>query len=67
MTSDLSIGLRFFYRGTSLIRKRLLLGPAAGLCLRHYGGPRGGGLFHMSEVPLYPTIDHSPDQLDVSA
>jgi len=24
-----------------------------GLCLGPYGGPRGGGLFLMSEVPLY--------------
>ena len=26
--------------------------PTLGLCLGPYGGPRGGGLFLMSEVPL---------------
>ena len=39
--------------GTSLMRERLLLAPStAGLCLEPYGGPRGGGRFLMSEVPL---------------
>ena len=41
-----------WYRGTSLIRNTPLLGPTVGLYLGSYGGPRGGGLFHMSEVPL---------------
>ena len=36
------------YRGTSLIRHRLLLGPYSMVVL-------GGGLFLMSEVPLYDT------------
>jgi len=31
------------YRGTSLIRNNPLLGPYR--CLRHFGGPRGGGCF----------------------
>ena len=41
------------YRGTSLIRNRAPLDPTVGLCLGLYVGPRGGGLFLMSEVPLY--------------
>ena len=28
-------------------------GPTMGVYLGSYGDPRGGGLFHMSEVPLY--------------
>jgi len=38
------------YRGTSLIRNPP---PVVALGLGPYGGPRGGGLFLMSEVPLY--------------
>jgi hypothetical protein len=41
------------YRDASLIRRRLPLGPATGICLEPCGGPRGGGVFFMSEVPLY--------------
>ena len=41
--------LAAMYRVTSLIRKRLPLGPYS--CLRSYG--LGGGRFLMSEVPLY--------------
>ena len=44
------------YRGTSRIRNRVLIGPYSRTmpkALRwYYGGP-GGGLFLMSEVPLY--------------
>ena len=36
------------HRGTSLIRNTSLLGPYLG----SYGGPSGGGLFLVSEVPL---------------
>ena len=32
---------------------RFLGAPTVGLCLGPYGGPREGGLFLMSEVPLY--------------
>ena len=40
------------YRGTSLIRNAPLLGPYSRLYLGSYGGPRGEGLFLMSEVSL---------------
>ena len=33
------------YGGTSLIRKRTLLGPYRSLCLGSCGGPRGVGVF----------------------
>jgi len=36
--------------------------PTVGLCLWPYGGPRGGGLFRMSEVPLYLCPPFSCDQ-----
>ena len=42
------------YRGVSLIRNRPPLGPYSSIRLGPCGGPRGGGLFLMSEVPLYP-------------
>jgi hypothetical protein len=40
------------YRGSSLIRKTPSWDPAVGPNLGSYGGPRWGGLFLMSEVPL---------------
>jgi len=40
------------YRGTSLIRKRLPLGPYSGRMPRGLGWSYGGGRFLMSEVPL---------------
>ena len=42
------------YRGTSLIRKRLPLGPYSRPIPRALWWSMGGGLFLMSEVPLYP-------------
>ena len=33
------------YKGTSLIRNRLPLGPYSSICLGSYGGPGGGGRF----------------------
>jgi len=44
------------YWGTSLIRN-CNLPSTVGLCLGPYGGPRGGGVFLMSEVPLYGSRD----------
>ena len=45
------------YRGTSFIRNSALLGTYGRTpCLGPYGGPRGGGLFLMSEVPLYSKV-----------
>ena len=41
------------YRGTSLIRKRKLLGPYRRPMARVVEGSQGVGLFLMSEVPLY--------------
>ena len=42
------------YRGTSLIKHPPLLRPyGRTIYLGSFGGPRGGGLFLMSEVPLY--------------
>ena len=51
------------YRGNSLIRNSPRIGPYGGPRgtsltrnsphIGSYGGPRGGGLFLMSEVPLY--------------
>ena len=46
------VELAFEYRGTSLIRNRPTQDPTVGLCLVPWGGPRGWGLFLMSEVPL---------------
>ena len=43
-----------WYRGTSLMRPPPPVGPYSSICLGPYGGPWGGGLFLMSEVPLYP-------------
>ena len=40
------------YRGTSLIRKRLLLGPYSRTMPRVLGGSKGVGRFLMGEVPL---------------
>ena len=41
------------YRGTSLARRRTPLGPYRRPMPRVLGGTQGGGLFFMSEVPLY--------------
>ena len=41
------------YRGTSLIRNRPPLGTYSSICLGPHGAPSGGGLFLMSEVPLW--------------
>ena len=41
------------YRGTSLIRNRAPLGPYSRNMSRALWWPSGGGLFLMSEVPLY--------------
>ena len=42
-----------FDRGTSLTRNRLLLGPYSRAMPRALWWPLGGGLFLMSEAPLY--------------
>ena len=42
-----------WYRGTSLIRNSAPLGPYSGTMPRALWWPWGGGLFLMSEVPLY--------------
>ena len=39
------------YRGTSFIMTASSLDPKVGLCQGPYGGPSGGGLFLMGEVP----------------
>ena len=41
------------YRGTSLIRNRASLAPYSRIMPRALWWPYGGGLFLMSEVPLY--------------
>ena len=41
------------YRGTSLIRNNPLLGPYSRSMSRAIWWPWGGGVFLMSEVPLY--------------
>ena len=41
------------YRGTSPISNSIPLGSYSSICLGPSGGPRGGGRFLMSEVPLY--------------
>ena len=41
---------------TSLIRNSPPLRPYSSICLGPYGGPRGGGQFLMSKVPLYRCI-----------
>jgi len=41
------------YRGTSLIRNSAPLGPCSGTMPRALWWPQGGGLFRMSEVPLF--------------
>ena len=43
------------YRGTSLIRKCIFLGPTVGLGFEHYDGP-GGGAFIISEEPMYDSV-----------
>jgi len=43
------------YRGTSLIRKRLLLGPYSKTMPRVLRWSGGGRRFLMSEVPLHAT------------
>jgi len=57
--------MRPIYRGTSLIRNRPRLGPynTCSICIGPYGGPRGGGRFLMSEVPLcwVPLQSHEVD------
>ena len=42
------------YRGTSLIRDRRPRGPSSRLMPRALWRSDGGGLFVMSEAPLYP-------------
>ena len=44
------------YRGTSLIRNSTSSETYSSICLGPYGGPRGGGLFLMIEVPLQPLL-----------
>ena len=46
-------GFDLIYRGTSLIRKRLTLGPYSRTMARVLWWPWEGGLFLMSQVPLY--------------
>ena len=41
------------YRGTSIIRNNAPLGPYSRNMPRALRRPQGGGLFLMSEVPLY--------------
>ena len=41
------------YGATSLIRKRLPLGPYSSICLGSYGGPKGGGSFLWAKHPCY--------------
>ena len=43
------------YRGTSLIRNSVPPGPYSRNMPRAHGGPRGGGLVLMSDVPLHLT------------
>ena len=50
---SLAFGVR--YRGASLIRKRILLGPYRRPMPRVLGGSWGGERFLMGEVPLYGT------------
>ena len=45
---------RLLYSGTSLIKKRLPLGPYSSICLKPYGVPSGGGaqdLKGLEDVP----------------
>jgi hypothetical protein len=44
------------YKGTSLIRKRYLLGPSSRPVPKILGRSWGGGRFLMSEVPLYRIV-----------
>ena len=46
-----------WYRVTSLIRKRTPLAPYSKTMPRALWKPQGGGLFLMSEVPLYNTYN----------
>ena len=49
--------IRFlFYRGTSPVRKRLPSGPSSRDMPRALRWSYGGGLFVISEVPLYRTL-----------
>jgi len=47
------------YRGTSLIRNSASLGPYSRAVLRALWWSSGGGLFRMSELPLYPLAEGS--------
>ena len=49
--SDFGMPLWIKYRGTSLIRKRTLLGPYRSLCLKSWGGPWGVGVFVWARYP----------------
>ena len=49
------------YKGPSPMRKSLPLRSYSSICLGPYGGPRGGGFFRVSEVPLSPPPAHSVD------
>ena len=42
--------------GSSLVRKRLPLGPYGSICLGSHGGPRGGGHFLMGAVHVHVAI-----------
>jgi len=48
------------YRGTSLIRSNLTLGPYSATMPRALWWSGGGGLFLMSEVSLYLTSKKTP-------
>ena len=50
--------------GTSLIRNSPLLRPySRTMPLETHGGPRGGGLFLMSKVPLHKEVTSKRDDL----
>jgi hypothetical protein len=55
---SLSFGVSGPYRDTLLIRNSAPLGPYSRTMPRALWWSQGGGLFHMSEVPLY-YADHS--------
>jgi len=52
--------LKSGYRGTSLIRNNPLPGSYSRIMSRAISWPWGGGVFLMSEVPLYPSVDDAP-------
>ena len=57
-------GRSALYRGTSLIRNSPLLGPYSRTVSRALWWPPGGGLFLISEVPLYGVTSGSPQVED---